>query len=84
MACFISEQKKMQEMGLEPTRYCYHRHLKPARLPIPPLLQKKLSIRNLIFFERFLLPEEICFCITMKKVSDLFDLRLFESAGDGT
>ena len=28
----------MQEMGLEPTRYCYHRHLKPARLPIPPLL----------------------------------------------
>ena len=29
----------MQEMGLEPTRYCYHRHLKPARLPIPPLLQ---------------------------------------------
>ena len=31
-------KKKMQEMGLEPTRYCYHRHLKPARLPIPPLL----------------------------------------------
>ena len=28
----------MQKMGLEPTRYCYHRHLKPARLPIPPLL----------------------------------------------
>ena len=28
----------MQEMGLEPTRYCYHRHLKPARLPIPPFL----------------------------------------------
>ena len=28
----------MQEMGLEPTRYCYHRHLKPARLPISPLL----------------------------------------------
>ena len=23
----------MQEMGLEPTRYCYHWHLKPARLP---------------------------------------------------
>ena len=29
----------MQEMGLEPTRYCYHRHLKPARLPIPPFLR---------------------------------------------
>ena len=31
----------LQEMGLEPTRYCYHRHLKPARLPIPPLLRAK-------------------------------------------
>ena len=31
----------VQEMGLEPTRYCYHRHLKPARLPIPPLLRTK-------------------------------------------
>ena len=29
----------MQEMGSEPTRYRYHRHLKPARLPIPPLLR---------------------------------------------
>ena len=29
----------MQEMGLEPTRPCEHRHLKPARLPIPPLLR---------------------------------------------
>ena len=28
----------MQEMGLEPTQPCGHRHLKPARLPIPPLL----------------------------------------------
>lgn len=34
----------MQEMGLEPTRYCYHRHLKPARLPIPPLLQTNIII----------------------------------------
>ena len=34
----------MQEMGLEPTRYCYHRHLKPARLPIPPLLRAICSI----------------------------------------
>ena len=36
----------MRKMGLEPTRYCYHRHLKPARLPIPPLL--------LISFSHFL------------------------------
>ena len=37
----------MQEMGLEPTRYCYHRHLKPARLPIPPLLRTVIQ-RNLL------------------------------------
>ena len=23
--------------GIEPARYCYHRILSPARLPIPPL-----------------------------------------------
>ena len=28
----------MQEKGLEPSQYCYYRHLKPARLPIPPFL----------------------------------------------
>ena len=36
----------MQEMGLEPTRYCYHRHLKPARLPIPPLLRTNDILPN--------------------------------------
>ena len=36
----------MQEMGLEPTRYCYHRHLKPARLPIPPLLRTNDILSN--------------------------------------
>ena len=25
------------KVGIEPTRYCYHRILSPARLPIPPL-----------------------------------------------
>ena len=39
--CFtemLSQRKKrMRKAGLEPARYCYHRHLKPARLPIPPL-----------------------------------------------
>ena len=30
-------------MGLEPTRSCDHRHLKPARLPIPPLLHIRFS-----------------------------------------
>ena len=29
----------LQEKGLEPSLYCYNRHLKPARLPIPPLLR---------------------------------------------
>ena len=40
----------MQKMGLEPTRYCYHRHLKPARLPIPPLLHVELTKAILTFF----------------------------------
>ena len=40
----IREQKRMQEMGLEPTRSCDHRHLKPARLPIPPLLHFYVSV----------------------------------------
>ena len=29
----------MQEKGLEPSLCCHNRHLKPARLPIPPLLR---------------------------------------------
>ena len=40
-------KKTMQKMGLEPTRYCYHRHLKPARLPIPPLLHFLFINRSL-------------------------------------
>ena len=32
------DKKIVQEAGLEPARYCYHRHLKPARLLIPPFL----------------------------------------------
>ena len=31
-------------MGLEPTRSCDHRHLKPARLPIPPLLHLERAL----------------------------------------
>ena len=38
-------QKIMQEAGLEPARYCYHRHLKPARLPIPPFLHLKENMK---------------------------------------
>ena len=34
----------VQKMGLEPTRHCCHRHLKPARLPIPPLLHARSII----------------------------------------
>ena len=33
-AVFVTPLKRVH--GLEPARYCYHRHLKPARLPIPP------------------------------------------------
>ena len=38
------DKKIVQEAGLEPARYCYHRHLKPARLPIPPLLHFNQSL----------------------------------------
>ena len=31
-------KKRVRRKGLEPSRSCDHRHLKPARLPIPPLL----------------------------------------------
>ena len=33
----LSKNILVRKAGLEPARYCYHRHLKPARLPIPPL-----------------------------------------------
>jgi hypothetical protein len=36
--------------GIEPARYCYHRILSPARLPIPPLrhnlLGKVIPLKN--------------------------------------
>ena len=40
------DKKIVQEAGLEPARYCYHRHLKPARLPIPPLLRTNDILSN--------------------------------------
>ena len=51
---------KLQKMGVEPTRYCYHTDLNRARLPIPPLLlktthtrtQQKIFYHNLIYFAR--------------------------------
>ena len=33
----------LQEAGLEPALCCHNRHLKPARLPIPPLLRIDLA-----------------------------------------
>ena len=48
----------MQEMGLEPTRPCGHRHLKPARLPIPPLLQFS-STRFILYVAAFEVKDEI-------------------------
>ncbi len=37
----------MQEKGLEPSLPCDNRHLKPARLPIPPLLLTADSFVNI-------------------------------------
>ena len=36
----------MHEVGLEPTRPCEHWHLKPASLPIPPLVQVAVSLSD--------------------------------------
>ena len=40
----------MQEKGLEPSRHCCHRHLKPARLPIPPFLHELTKVIIPLFF----------------------------------
>ena len=41
-------------MGLEPTRSCDHRHLKPARLPIPPLLHFVVYLADAYYNIKFL------------------------------
>ncbi len=48
----------MRKMGLEPTRYCYHRHLKPARLPIPPLPHLEATCVTCDIYDTTV--EEIC------------------------
>ena len=42
-------------MGLEPTRSCDHRHLKPARLPIPPFLHFSTGLLRFVCSARRLL-----------------------------
>ena len=66
---------QMQEMGLEPTRYCYHRHLKPARLPIPPLLRTNHILPSFpnfdnIFCKKFPAKFSIIFSVKLKKIVD--------------
>ena len=57
-ASLYKDKKIVQEAGLEPARYCYHRHLKPARLPIPPLLhfsyESIAHLRLLIYNNRYI------------------------------
>ena len=36
----------MREAGVEPARPCEHWHLKPASLPIPPLVQVAVSLSD--------------------------------------
>ena len=90
----------MQEMGLEPTRYCYHRHLKPARLPIPPLLHfyiccVLLSTKYILHDKEEIVNKKLDFferfflsgkriSVQRKKSQIQRNLRLFFSAGDGT
>ena len=80
-------------MGLEPTRYCYHRHLKPARLPIPPLLHfyiccVLLSTKYILHDKEEIVNKKLDFFwkifplreedfYTTKKVSDSFESETF-------
>ncbi len=41
---FILRVSILQEKGLEPSLCCHNRHLKPARLPIPPLLHTPFPV----------------------------------------
>ena len=54
-ASLYKDKKIVQEAGLEPARYRYHRHLKPARLPIPPFLHNfyyevSLHLNNIMYY----------------------------------
>ena len=51
-------KEMMQKKGLEPSRHCCHRHLKPARLPIPPLLRTRCIIHRTLFYVK----QIIAFC----------------------
>ena len=49
------DKKIVQEAGLEPARYSYHRHLKPARRLIPPFLHNfyyevLLHLNNIMYY----------------------------------
>jgi hypothetical protein len=53
-------------VGLEPTRYCYHRILNPARLPVPPPRHEGQYIKalyrvNLYFVKIRIIDQEIDF-----------------------
>ena len=41
---FFRTSLLVREAGVEPARPCEHRHLKPARLPIPPLAQAVCAV----------------------------------------
>ena len=82
----------MQEMGLEPTRYCYHRHLKPARLPIPPLLRtndilsnflKYVNRKNNLKKSKNLLTIVASFAIITESLTDMRQIQMRGSVGTG-
>ena len=83
---------KCREMGLEPTRYCYHRHLKPARLPIPPLLRTNDILSNvgemsITFFRLFVSSVRWHFFVFRNSVESFASRRhllLVECSGMGT
>ena len=79
-------------MGLEPTRYCYHRHLKPARLPIPPLLRtndilsnflKYVNRKNNLKKSKNLLTIVASFAIITESLTDMRQIQMRGSVGTG-
>ena len=79
-------------MGLEPTRYCYHRHLKPARLPIPPLLRtndilsnflKYVNRKNNLKKSKNLLTIIASFAIITESLTDMRQIQMRGSVGTG-
>ena len=64
---------RLQKMGVEPTRYCYHTDLNRARLPIPPLLHLAAFTSNEDYYNGY---KSYCPSFLIQNVSDPFPVSL--------